>query len=172
MSTYKTILRGLVTIIPATVLVVFLFLLQRSYGIEGLTISVQNGTNIVLGWPSATNETYLIQTIPAFGSTNSWLVLTDNYPACATTNWTTYVITNVIPAPSGGGGGSGGGSGSPPPPDDESLTSSSTTDSSTALAEGDRLLPPSPWIPATLPSGGILKPSGDIVPLPAFTFSS
>ena len=172
MSTYKTILRGLVTIIPATVLVVFLFLLQRSYGIEGLTISVQNGTNIVLGWPSATNETYLIQTIPAFGSTNSWLVLTDNYPACATTNWTTYVITNVIPAPSGGGGGSGGGSGSPPPPDDESLTSSDTTDSSTALAEGDRLLPPSPWIPATLPSGGILKPSGDIVPLPAFTFSS
>jgi hypothetical protein len=44
------------------VLVVFLFLLQRAYGIEGLTISVQNGTNIVLGWPSATNETYLINT--------------------------------------------------------------------------------------------------------------
>jgi hypothetical protein len=62
MSIHKAILKSLVTTIPAAVLVVFLFLLQRAYGIEGLTISVQNGTNIVLGWPSATNETYLINT--------------------------------------------------------------------------------------------------------------
>jgi len=166
---YKAFLHG-----ASVFVVILIFSGYRSFAIEGLTISVQNGTNIVLGWPSATNETYLIQTIPAFGSTNSWLVLTDNYPAFVNTNWTTYVITNVVPAPSGGEGGSGSGSGngSPPLPDDESLTSSTTTDDSTALAPGDSLLPPSPWIPATLPNGGILKTSGDIVPLPAFSFSS
>ncbi len=151
---------------------ILIFSGYRAFAIEGLTISIQNGTNIVLGWPSATNETYLIQTIPAFGSTNSWLVLTDNYPASINSNWTTYVITNVVPAPSGGEAGSGSGSGSPPLPDDESLTSSTTTDNSTALAPGDSLLPPSPWIPATLPNGGILKVSGEIVPIPAFSFSS
>jgi hypothetical protein len=160
---YKALLHGV-----SVFAVILIFSGYRVSGIEGLTISVQNGTNIVLGWPSATNETYFIQTIPAFGSTNSWLVLTDYYPAFANTNWTTYTITNAIPAPSGGGSGSGSGTGSPPSPDAVDYDVSTTAnDTAVELAPGDSMVPPSPWIPASLPNGAILEASGIYVPLPA-----
>jgi hypothetical protein len=145
--------------------VILIFSSFRASAIEGLTISIQDGTNVVLGWPSATNETYLIQTISAFGPTNSWLVLTDNYPACVGMNWTTYVLTNANPTPSGGGGGGSGGGGSSPPSPEDARPDSSI--SAVELAPGETEVPPSPWIPATLPRGAILKASGEYVALPA-----
>jgi hypothetical protein len=53
----------------------------KTFGIEGLTISIQNSVNVVLGWPSAPGATYIIQSIPSLNSTNGWQTLTNFYPA-------------------------------------------------------------------------------------------
>src|SRR5208282_4864964 len=97
------------------------------------------------------------------------------YPAFSGTNWTTYVISNAITPASGGGdvaggGGTSGGSGGPPAPHDAMLATSETTsidtvDLSEQLDAGDSVVPPSPWIPESLPNGAILKASGTYVPL-------
>jgi hypothetical protein len=142
----------------------------KIFAIEGLKISIQNSVNVVLGWPSATNETYIIQSIPALDSTNGWQTLTNFYPAFPNTNWTTYVISNAFSLPSGGGGTNGGSGGGGPPPMGAMVAGSNITSSETSspfpeLEPDDIMLPPSPWIPETLPSGAILKTDGRYVPL-------
>ena len=129
---------------------------SQMFGIEGLTISIQNRTNVVLGWPSAEGETYIIQSRPALDANNPWQTLTDYYPAFSGTNWTTYVITNVIvPAISGADSMSA----------TSETTSVATVDWFQQLDKGDVLVPPLPWLPASLPNGAILKASGEYVPL-------
>jgi hypothetical protein len=141
------------------------------FAIEGLTIKIQNGTNVVLGWPSVPNETYIIQSTPALNSSNGWQTLTNFYPAAPGTNWTTYVISNAISLSSGGGSGTNGGSGGEGPPSPGVVVAGSTTapsDTSSLSAEigpDDIMLPPSPWLPETLPGGAILKANGTYVPL-------
>jgi hypothetical protein len=160
--------------VAAIVLTVLMANAIRSYGIEGLRISVQQGTNIVLGWPSCTNETYIIQyctVLAPTSPTNPWQTLTDYYAAFAYTNWTTYTISNAIPIPiPGGGGTNNGGSGPPPLPDDATMTDATADATAVAspqtLAEGESVVPPSPWIPATLPNGAILTASAAYIPLP------
>jgi len=157
-----TFLRG-----ASVVALILIFSGYRAFGIEGLTISIQNRTNVVLGWPSATNETYLIQSRPSLDANHPWQALTDYYPAFASTNRTTYTITNAIPAPSGGGSGSEIETNSPLSSDIEiSDTAITTNGSAFELAPGDSTVPPSPWILASLPNGAILKASGEYFPLP------
>jgi hypothetical protein len=165
---YRAFLHG-----AGVVALILIFSGYRTSGIEGLTISIQNGTNVVLGWPSATNETYLIQSRPSLDPSNPWQALTDYYPAFANTNWTTYTITNAIPTPSGGGSGSAIETGSPPSPDTANSDAAITAnDLALELAPGDSTVPPSPWIPASLPNGAILKASGEYVPLPPVSSAS
>lgn len=61
----------------------------HSLAIEGIKISVQS-SNVVLSWPSVTNETYLAQYRPALNSTSSWQTLTNYFLARAGTNLTTF----------------------------------------------------------------------------------
>lgn len=85
----------------------------HSFAIEGIQVSVQS-SNVVLSWPSATNETYIVQYLPALQSTNSWLTLTDGFPATLNTNLTVFVESNAVSPPvwltntSSGGTNSGG----------------------------------------------------------------
>jgi hypothetical protein len=62
-----------------------------SFAIEGLKVSVQS-TNILLSWPSATNETYIAQYRPSLTSTSSWMTLTNYLPAA--TNATVTFFSN------------------------------------------------------------------------------
>jgi hypothetical protein len=86
----------------------------HSFAIEGIQVSVQS-SNVLLSWPSATNETYIVQYLPALLSTNSWLTLTDGFPATLNTNLTVFVASNAVQPPvwitndSGGSSTNGGG---------------------------------------------------------------
>jgi len=148
------------------------FSAAKTFGIEGLKISVQNETNLVLGWPSVTNATYIIQYSPTLNVTNGWQTLTNYYPAFPNTNWTEYTIFGAIPLASGGGSGTNGqgGGGGPPPPgamvESSTSTSSDTSSPSPELEPGDVIVPPTPWIPETLPGGAILRANGTYTPLP------
>lgn len=62
-----------------------------SFAIEGLKVSVQS-TNVLLSWPSATNETYIAQYRQTLNATDSWATLT-NYLSAAT-NATTTIFSN------------------------------------------------------------------------------
>jgi len=147
--------------------IIFALSAAKSFGIEGLTIKIQNSVNVVLGWPSVPGATYIIQSIPALNSSNGWQTLTNFYPAASSTNWTTYVISNAFSL-SGGGSGTNGGGGEGPPPPGAEVEASGTTDPgsvSTDLEPGEMMLPPTPWIPETLPSGAILEANGTYMPL-------
>jgi hypothetical protein len=144
--------------------IVFIVSVAQSFAVEGLTISIQNGTDVVLGWPSVDGETYIVQGRAAFDTNDPWQTLTNYYPAFSGTNWTTYVITNAITIQNSGGS-SGGGSG-PPSPNDATIANVTADDSPLTMATGSRLVPPSPWIPASLLHGAILTTSGAYLPLP------
>ena len=98
-----------------TILAVVLTLLASALqlrAIEQLSIKVQ-GTNVVLTWPSETNEIYIIEYRPSLDPSTPWTGLESIYPAAQATNHTSYVHLNVvvIPMQSSGGGVTGG----PPP---------------------------------------------------------
>ena len=135
-------------------------LATQSYGIEGLSISIRNGTDVVLGWPSAVTETYIVQYRVALDTNDPWTTLTNYYPAAQYTNWTTFVIPNQICVPSGGttGGAGQGITGGPPSP---------MAAIQSELAPGETLLPPLPWDPATWQFGAIATGLGlsDYVPI-------
>lgn len=78
--------------------------------IEGLKIAVQSA-NVVLSWPSVSNETYVVQYEPTLNLPSSWMTLTDNFPAALNTNMTFFVISNSVNYPDVllGNGGSGSG---------------------------------------------------------------
>lgn len=91
----------------------------HSFAIEGLQLSVQS-SNVVLSWPSTTDETYIVQSMQAFGTTDTWITLTDYFPATGITNVTYFVNSNAVQFPTpfavGTNGGSGGGGGGLIPP--------------------------------------------------------
>ena len=66
-----------------------------SFAIEGLQLSVQS-SNVVLAWPSLTNETYIAQYRQTLSVTDSWLTLTDYFPAAINTNLTFFVHSNSV----------------------------------------------------------------------------
>ncbi|MGH7941523.1 MAG: hypothetical protein ACREFR_10685, partial [Limisphaerales bacterium] len=67
----------------------------HSFAIEGLQLSVQS-SNVVLSWPSVTNETYIVQHIGRLQPTDTWLTLTDGFPAALNANTTVFIETNGV----------------------------------------------------------------------------
>jgi len=87
----------------------------QAFAIEGLKITVPS-TNVVLSWPSAPSETYLIQYRHTLNATDAWATLADFYtPNTSGTNITYFYDTNIDYGTGVVGGGSGG-SGTPPVP--------------------------------------------------------
>ena len=129
-----------------------LFLLAASahelFAIEQLRIALQD-TNVVLSWPSVTNETYLIQHRATLDPADPWQTLAIVYPAKQNTNWTVFTHTNQVQMPAQQGGTNGGGGGPPPP---MSLLSGGEGSDSGFTTSGRRVIvpPPPPPLP-TLP---------------------
>lgn len=121
-----------------------LILASEACAVEGLTISVRS-SNVVLGWPSAPNETYIVQYRPSLDPSAPWVTLTNSLPADGSTNWTTFVHSNVVPAAFISTNGGGGGGGSPPPVQSALQSSSRTNLSASATSQAT-----APLDPATL----------------------
>src|ERR1035438_24174 len=68
--------------------------------IEGLRISVKC-PNVILGWPSASGEYYIVQWRPTLDQSTSWVTLTNSLPASLSTNWTIFVHSNQVQCASG-----------------------------------------------------------------------
>lgn len=105
----------------------------HTFAIERLQISIQS-SNVVLSWPSATNETYLIQYRPTLDTSSSWTTLTDYYPAAIGTNVTFFVHSNIVRYPLVLGGGTNTGSTTLLSSDSVSSTSSSSTTTTTTAS--------------------------------------
>ena len=163
MSALKTALKQL---FPASILfaVVLIMSSMRTCGVPGLTISVQDSTNIVLGWPSTPGTTYLIQYTSTLSTNIEWEDLANFYPANLDGNWTSFTITNAIIAACEGDYTNNVQSGGPPGPNDEIARGAAMSASSDPSVAQGILVPPSPWIPETLPSGAVLERDGTYVP--------
>ncbi len=70
-----------------------------AHAITNTAIAV-SGTNIVLSWPSYGYEIYLVQYCPTVNPGDSWMCLTNAYPA--NVNQTTFTVYGVVPPPGGG----------------------------------------------------------------------
>lgn len=70
----------------------------HTFAIENLQLSVQS-SNVLLSWPSETNETYIVQSLQALDTTDTWITLTDYFPAAFNTNFTIFVASNVVQSP-------------------------------------------------------------------------
>jgi len=83
---------------------VILLLASALHGvaIEALQVSVQC-SNVVLSWPSAEHETYIVQYRPTLDPEIPWQTLTSSLPAEVGTNVTVFVHSNVVTQPSCGG---------------------------------------------------------------------
>jgi hypothetical protein len=80
---------------------VLLAFATQSLGIEGLRITVQC-PDVILGWPSSPEETYIVQWRATLTTNTPWVTLTNSLPADSTTNWTTFVDSGRVPScPSG-----------------------------------------------------------------------
>jgi hypothetical protein len=75
----------------------------HTFAIEGLQISVQC-SNVVLSWPSAEGETYIVQYRKTLDPSDSWQTLTSSLPAVSGTNVTSFVHLNIVQNPCGCGG--------------------------------------------------------------------
>ena len=142
------------------------FIAAETRAIEGLRISVVQ-SNVVLGWPSRTNETFIVQWRAAFDTNTPWTTLATNHLAANDTNWTVFTHTNQIPGNTNltTMGGGGGGSGCPPPM--MMATATPTASSPDAdkvnkekLKKND--LPPVPWDPASWTTAKTPKKNGPI----------
>jgi hypothetical protein len=104
--------------LPLIALCILIASLTSSLAIEGIQVSIQS-SNVVLSWPSLTNETYIAQYRKTLAATDSWVTLTNFYPAAQTTNLTSLVLSNSVNfgTPGSGGGTNGGGGISPPIPE-------------------------------------------------------
>ncbi|MGI8965809.1 MAG: hypothetical protein ACR2H1_06935, partial [Limisphaerales bacterium] len=76
-------------------LILFAVTLAPCFAIEGLKISLQS-SNVVLSWPSMTNETFIVQFRSAFGTNTPWQMLTNNLPADPNTNVTVFYHSNQV----------------------------------------------------------------------------
>lgn len=63
--------------------------------IEGLQLTVQC-PDVILGWPSLSGESYIVQWRPTLSPSTPWVTLTNSLPADETTNWTTFVHSNQV----------------------------------------------------------------------------
>ena len=126
----------------------------HSFAIEGLQLSVQS-SNVILSWPSITNETYLVQYRPTLDPSSSWTTLTDSYPAAIGTNVTFFVQSNIVQYPLVLAGSTNTGSSTPPSPDGVSGATSTSTTTTTAA-------------PTVVPMVKPVSGSGDAVPMAIF----
>ncbi len=108
----KTIRKG--AVIAAIAASVLLASNIHTFAIEGLKIKAQC-PNIVLTWPSATGEIYIVRYRPTLDNGSSWTILTNSLPARTGTNTTIFIHPNQIVCSTNTGGGGGGGQGGPPP---------------------------------------------------------
>jgi hypothetical protein len=92
----KSIKRVLCTSVAiATASTALLIVTPNAFAIEGLRISVQY-TNVILGWPSAAGEYYIVQWRPTLSTSTPWTTLTNSLPANPNGNWTTFVDINRV----------------------------------------------------------------------------
>lgn len=82
--------------------------------VDGLQIQVHEGTNVMLYWPSVLGQTYVIVQTTNLSEPVLWNVLESGYAAAESTNETTFIHYDQIPAVLGGGGDSAAGSGDNP----------------------------------------------------------
>ena len=136
--------------------------ISASHGIANLRITVV-GSNVVLHWPSQTNQAFYVQYAPNLNPTNQWVTLVANLPAAPATNRTIFIHSNIVQYPTPCGTNSGGGS---PAPQGFSMMLDTgekvlVTEIGEVLSEED--LMPYPWNPRFLPSGNMAK-SGTSAP--------
>jgi hypothetical protein len=94
---------------------VLTFCVAPAHAIPDLRITAQS-TNVILSWPSAAGQTFVVQFRPDLQPETLWVTFANSYPAAAGTNRTTFThLGGFVPATPCGGGG-GGGSGGPPSP--------------------------------------------------------
>ena len=102
----------------------------QAFAVDGLDIHIQS-TNIVISWPSAGYESYLIQSRPTLGASTPWGILTNNYPANGNPR-TTFTVYGAVYTSAGGGSGSS----SSPPPSPMSAASAAPIEPLAARADG------------------------------------
>ena len=88
--------------------------ISASHGIANLRIAVVN-SNVVLHWPSQTNQAFYVQYAPNLNPTSQWVTLIANLPAAPATNRTSFTHSNSVVYPPPCGTNSGGGSFNGPP---------------------------------------------------------
>ena len=120
-----------------------------SRAVDNLRISIVS-SNVVLSWPSATGETYLVEYRERFIPESPWKLLASNHFAATGTNWTTFTHPNIVVFPPPCGTNSGGSFNGPPA---FAMTLNSgekvfVTDEGEVLEEEDYL--PYPWNPRFL----------------------
>jgi hypothetical protein len=72
----------------------------HSFAIEGLKLQIRC-PDVVLSWPSTTNETYLVQFRETLDTNSSWITLTNFMPPASGTNKTYFVHSNRVDCPPG-----------------------------------------------------------------------
>jgi hypothetical protein len=112
----------------------------HTFAIEGLQVSVQC-SNVVLSWPSADGETYIVQYRQTLDPSDSWQTLTNYFPNTSGTNVTAYIHSNVVQNPCNCGG--------------SSFAAMSSSQNTLALAAAE------PFVPMAIPTNG----AGGAVPL-------
>src|ERR1035438_9737251 len=114
----------------------------HTFAIEGLQVSVQC-SNVVLSWPSAEGETYIVQYRQTLNPSDTWQTLTSSLSAVSGTNVTSFVHSNALQNPCNCGGGS--------------FAAMSSRQNTLALAAAEPVAP----VPMAIPANG----SGGAVPL-------
>jgi hypothetical protein len=131
--------------VPVLIVLSILGSALSSHAIENLRISVQS-SNVILSWPSLTNENFIVEYRELLTTNTPWTSLASNYPAKAGTNWTTFTHSNIVvyppPDTNGGGGGSFGG-----PP---GFNFATVANAQTETLSAEDLLP-YPWNPRYQP---------------------
>jgi hypothetical protein len=89
--------------------------LAKAAAMDDLRITVQD-TNVILSWPSAGYQVFVVRYRTNLQPESAWVVLTNSYPATPNTNRTQFIHFGAVAPPTGGGGGGGGSGGSPPAP--------------------------------------------------------
>ena len=129
----------------------FLAATVPTFGIEGLKIKVVC-PDVVLSWPSADGETYIVQYRATLDPNDTWATLTNSLPATSGTNRTSFVHSNMVDCPSGQifGMMSSGGS---------SSASSFSSFTSTSLTSADQEEVSEPTEPMVMPKDGSSLPT-------------
>jgi len=75
-----------------------------AFAIPGLNLSLQC-SNVVLSWPSADGQSYIIRYRPTLDPSTPWQTLNSSWPADWGTNTTYFVHSNIVQHPNCGSGG-------------------------------------------------------------------